>query len=129
MDLEDKDLSSKVIDAAIRVHKSLGPGFLESFYEEALCLELKNSQIPYERQKTVMIFHLGQPIGEHRLDLLVDGKLIVELKAISQLESVHYSILRSYLKATNLQSGLLMNFCSMPLMVKRVGREYFPNHS
>lgn len=124
MELEDKDLSSSVIEAAIKVHKTLGPGFLEAFYEAALCLELSKARIPYERQKSITISYQGEKIGEHRLDLLVDQKLVVELKAVSQIEPIHFSILRSYLKATDLSSGLLLNFNSMPLLVKRVGREY-----
>lgn len=126
MELEDKALSSAVIEAAIKVHKALGPGFLETFYEEALCIELSGSGIPYERQKSVVISYQGKHIGEHRLDLLIDGKLVVELKAIAQLGPIHFSILRSYLKASDLSSGLLLNFNSMPLIVKRVGREYLP---
>lgn len=124
MELEDKDLSSSVIEAAIKVHKTLGPGFLEAFYEVALCLELSKARIPYERQKSITISYQGEKIGEHRLDLLVHQKLVVELKAVSQIEPIHFSILRSYLKATDLSSGLLLNFNSMPLLVKRVGREY-----
>ena len=126
MELEDKDLSSEVIKAAIKVHKNLGPGFVEAFYEEALCIELSNAEIPYERQKSTVISYCGNAIGEHRLDLLIDRKLVVELKAVAQLDPIHFSILRSYLKATGLNSGLLLNFNSMPLLVKRVGREYLP---
>lgn len=126
MELEDKELSSSVIDAAIKVHKALGPGFIESFYEEALCLELSTARIPYERQKSITISYKGKKIGEHRLDLIIDEKLIVELKAVAQLDPIHFSILRSYLKAANISSGLLLNFNSMPLLVKIVGREYFP---
>ena len=121
--LPNRDLSSAVIQAAIEVHKQLGPGFLESIYEEALCAELAGRGIPFERQKSVQIMYKGQPTGEHRLDLLVGQQLVVELKAIAALEPVHFSIVRSYMKATHVESGLLLNFASMPLTVKRVGRE------
>jgi GxxExxY protein len=74
-----------VIEAAIRVHKSLGPGFLESFYEEALAIELSEAGTPFERQKSIVLKYKGNPIGEHRLDLLIHGKLVVEPKAIMEL--------------------------------------------
>ena len=121
VDLADKELSSSVLDAAIRVHKALGPGFLESFYEEALCIELANQQIPFERQKSIIVNYLGHPIGEHRLDLLIDGKLILELKAVSALDPVHFSIVRSYIKATGASSGLILNFSAVTLEIKSVG--------
>lgn len=129
MELEDKELSSSVIEAAIKVHKTLGPGYLESFYEEALCLELTNRQIPFERQKSVVITYLGKPIGEHRLDLLIDGKLVIELKAITELDPVHFSIVRSYMKATGATSGLILNFCTVTLGIKRVGLGNTPRNS
>ena len=123
-ELPDKELSSRVINAAIQVHKTLGPGFLESFYEEALCIELSNRDIPFERQKCICLTYLDKPIGEHRLDLLVAGALVVELKAIKELEPIHFSIVRSYMKATGVDSGLILNFATMPLTIKRVGRTH-----
>ena len=120
-------LSERVIGAAIRVHTELGPGFLESVYEEALAVELRLLNLQYERQKPVPIFYRGQPVGEHRLDLLVESCLVVELKAISALENVHYAVLRSYLKALGLADALLLNFATTRLTVKRVGREYSPH--
>jgi len=113
-----------VIEAAIRVHKSLGPGFLETFYEEALAIELSEAGIPFERQKNIVLKYKGNPIGEHRLDLLIHGKLVVELKAIKDLEPIHFSIVRSYMKAVGVESGLILNFGAMPLTIKRVAREY-----
>jgi GxxExxY protein len=82
--------------------------------------------IAFERQKLLPIFYREHLIGEHRLDLVVEGKVIVELKAISNLEDIHYAIVRSYLKAANLADALLLNFATMRLLVKRVGREYHP---
>ncbi len=123
-ELLHKDLTDGIIQAAIAVHKALGPGFLESIYEEALCIELKILNIPFERQKTIKLTYRNLPIGEHRLDLLVAERVVVELKAIKALEPLHYSIVRSYMKATNLNSGLLLNFAAMPLTIKRVGREH-----
>jgi GxxExxY protein len=127
MGLGNFELSDRVIAAAIRVHKELGPGFLESMYEEALAIELAQAGISFERQKLLPVFYREHVIGEHRLDLLIDGKLILELKAISQLDKIHFAIVRSYLKATSLDDALLLNFASTTLVVKRVGREYHPD--
>ena len=117
-------LIERVIGAAIRVHTELGPGFLESLYEEALGIELRSLGIQFERQKPVPIFYRAQPIGEHRVDLFVESAIIVELKATSVLEKVHFAILRSYLKALGLSDGLLFNFAAARLTIKRVGREF-----
>lgn len=125
--LPDKEITAEIISAAIAVHKALGPGFLESIYEEALCIQLTCQGIPFERQKVIRMTYQGHPIGEHRLDLLVDKHVVVELKAIKAFEPIHFSVVRSYMKATNTESGLLLNFASMPLTVKRVGREYVPS--
>lgn len=121
--LEFEELSGQVIAAAITVHKELGPGFIESIYEEALAAEFDFLNIPYERQKPIQIFYRQRILGEHRLDFLVNGCLVVELKAIQAFERIHFAITRSYLKATNCQVGLLLNFAAMPLTIKRVGRE------
>ena len=118
--LPDKELTADIISAAIAVHRALGPGFLESIYEEALCIELASRNIPFERQKIIHLTYQDRLIGEHRLDLLVNHRVVVELKAIKAFEPVHYAIVRSYMKATNTVSGLLLNFAAMPLTVKRV---------
>lgn len=121
--LADQEITDRIIGAAIQVHKTLGPGFLEAIYEEALAVEFDHLGIHYERQRTIHLEYRGKPIGEHRLDFLVEGVVIVELKAIQGLEDIHFAIVRSYLKATRLQSALLLNFACMPLTIKRVGRE------
>jgi GxxExxY protein len=121
--LRHKDLSGSVIAAAIEVHQRLGPGFLESIYEAALCIELGIRGIRYERQKIVPLKYRDRLIGEHRLDLLVEGVLVVELKAVKSLEDIFFPITRSYMKAVGVDDGMLLNFASMPLTVKRVGRE------
>jgi GxxExxY protein len=127
MELGNKELTDQIIGTAIRVHKELGPGFLESMYEEALGIELSAAGIPFERQKLLPIFYREHLIGEHRLDFLVEGKIVVELKAISALEDVHCAIVRSYLKAANLHDALLLNFATTRITIKRVGREYHPS--
>ncbi len=121
--LNDGELTGKIIAAAIAVHRDLGPGFLESLYEEALCIELDWLQISFERQKRVPLYYRSRRIGEHRLDLFLDNSVVIELKAIKALEAIHFTMVRSYMKATGVESGLLFNFATMPLTIKRVGRE------
>jgi GxxExxY protein len=116
--------TERIISAAIRVHTELGPGFVESLYEEALAVELRTLGIEFERQKPVPIFYRGQPIGEHRVDLLVAREVVIELKATVALEKVHFAIFRSYLKALGLSHALLFNFATTRLTIKRVGREF-----
>ncbi|MEY2494365.1 MAG: hypothetical protein QOJ45_857 [Verrucomicrobiota bacterium] len=127
MELGNFELTERIIAAAIRVHKELGPGFLELMYEEALAIELASAGITFQRQKLLPVFYREHLIGEHRLDLVVEGKLILEPQAISQLEKIHFAIVRSYLKASGLDDALLLNFASTRRVVKRVGREYRPD--
>jgi GxxExxY protein len=104
------ELAHDVIGAAIEVHRHLGPGFLESVYEEALCVELADRRIPFERQKEISLLYKDREIGKHRVDLLVGGSLIVELKTVEALAEIHTAQVISYLKATGLSLGLLINF-------------------
>ena len=104
----------------IQVHKALGPGFLEKIYEEALCLELTKAGLRFERQKIVVVAYDEQPIGEHRLDLLVEDTVVLELKACRAIDDAHLATTRSYLKATSLQLGLVINFSKPVLDIKRV---------
>ena len=122
--LKDADLTGNIIAAAIAVHKELGPGYIESIYEEALCIELEARAVPFARQLPVEVTYRGKRVGEHRLDILVAERAVVELKAIQALENIHFAVTRSYMKALNTDCGLLLNFATMPLTVKRVGREY-----
>ena len=121
--VDTEELIRNVIGAAINVHRELGPGFLESVYEAALAIEFERLEIRFERQKIVPIHYLGRKVGEHRLDFLVEGCLVVENKAVSEIEPVFFVIVRSYLKATGTHDGLLFNFAAMPLTIKRVGPE------
>jgi GxxExxY protein len=113
-------LSGRVIEAAICVHRQLGPGFLESVYESALRVALRNRGIMYQSQREVLVFYEGEEVGVHRLDLVVEDQIVVELKAVKQLEDIHFAQVRSYLKATRLEVGLLMNFNASTLLVKRI---------
>jgi GxxExxY protein len=121
--LRDSEITESIIAAAIAVHRELGPGFLESVYEQALAVEFAIRGIAFVRQKAIPLFYRDQQIGEHRIDFVVEDKIIVELKAVEALEKVHFAIVRSYLKAAGLSDGLILNFSSMPLAVKRVRRE------
>lgn len=118
------ELTERIIGAAIRVHRELGPGFLESIYEEALAIEFNEQGIRYERQKPLPVMYREHHVGEHRLDFLVESAVVVELKAVADFENIHFAIVRSYLKAADLDHALLMNFAATTLAVKRVGREF-----
>lgn len=103
-------LITRVIGAAIEVHRQLGPGFLESVYERTLCHELDLRGIRYEWQKEITVHYKELMIPGQRLDLLVDERLIVELKAVEELAPIHQAQVLSYLKSTGLRAGLLINF-------------------
>ena len=120
-ELGQKELSRRVIEAAIALHKALGPGFLESVYENALCIELSRMGIRFEQQKVVGIYYQGEEVGQHRLDLLIEGVFLVELKAVSALEDVFFAIARAQMRAADIDDGIILNFASMPLTIKRVG--------
>lgn len=118
------ELAHAVIGAAIEVHRTLGPGFLESVYEEALCVELRLRSIPFAHQYPVAVDYKGHSVGEGRLDLLVGNELVVELKTVDSLAPIHEAQVISYLKTTGCHLGLLINFNSVLLKdgIKRVVR-------
>ena len=105
-----KDITEKIISCAIEVHSSLGPGLLENLYEEAMEHELKSRGIVYKRQKELEIKYKGNPIGNYRLDYLIENKVIVELKCVEAIKGIHIAQVLTYLKAENLRVGLLINF-------------------
>ena len=113
-------LSNKIIGAAIEVHSELGPGFLESIYEEALKLELSEHDLKFEAQKEINIEYLGVLVGTHRLDIIVEDKIIIELKAVKDLTDIHFVQLRSYLKTIDLKIGPLLYFSKPTLEIRRV---------
>jgi GxxExxY protein len=119
-ELEHEELTNKIIACAIDVHKKLAPGFIESIYENAFIIELKRKELPFERQKEVVIQYDGNEVGKHRLDLIVADTIVVELKAMRNIEDIHFVIVRSYLKALGKEHGLLINFSRKVLEVKRV---------
>jgi GxxExxY protein len=99
-----------VIGAALEVHRTLGPGFLEAVYEEALCVELSLRRIPFARQVPIGVHYKGNLVGQARMDLVVDSQLVVELKATECIAPVHVAQVLSYLKAARLRLGLLITF-------------------
>ena len=113
MPLEHEALTERIIGAAIEVHRRLGPGFLESVYEKALVVELKKRGLAVERQVEIIVYYAGVEVGRHVLDLFVENTIVVELKAIKNLEDVHFAIVRSYLKAADRKHGLLLNFAKI----------------
>ncbi|MFZ5994883.1 MAG: GxxExxY protein [Thermodesulfobacteriota bacterium] len=120
--MDINDLSGEVISAAIEVHKILGPGLLESAYEECLCRELELRQIPYERQKDLPIEYKGIKLDcGYRLDVLVENRLVLELKACDALQPIHKAQLLTYLKLTGIKVGLLINF-NVPILKQGIKR-------
>ncbi len=105
-----QELTEQIIAAAIEVHRQLGPGYLEQIYENALVLELEHRGHDIKRQVSCNVSYRGQRIGQHRLDLLVDDQVVLELKSVDALAATHAAQLWSTLKAANKRIGLLMNF-------------------
>jgi GxxExxY protein len=109
---EHDPLTHRIIGCAIEVHRHLGPGLLEATYEKALCIELEDARLPYSRQVPVPILYKGRLIGEHRPDLIVDERVLVEIKSVEALHSVHRAQTLAYMRVLRLPVGLLMNFNS-----------------
>lgn len=107
---ETEDIVERVIGAAIEVHRHLGPGYLESIYHKAMCVELAERHLAFEVEKRVSLEYKGRQLAYHKLDLIVEQRVIVEVKAVAQLEEIHGAQLVAYLRATGLRAGLLMNF-------------------
>jgi len=108
-------ITEKIIGCAIEVHRNLGPGLLESIYESALCVEFDNNDVEYQRQILIPVRYKDNIIGEHKLDLLVENEIIVELKAIDKMAPIFEAQLLSYLKMAKKKLGLLINFNSIQL--------------
>lgn len=119
-DLKHNDLTRAVIGAAMEVHSNLGPGFLENVYEAALAIELNIRNVPYERQKAIPVMYKGEKAKDFFCDFLVDGKVLVELKAIQIMTEIEEAQVLNYLKVTGLQVGLLVNFGQRSLKYKRL---------
>ena len=122
MSLEDNKLTQAIMDSLFQVHSAMGPGLIESVYEECLCHELATRGIPYEKQKTVALNYKGHQLGNGlKLDVLVDKKVVIELKSCDAILPVHKAQLMTYLKLTGLPIGFLVNF-NVPLIKNGVQR-------
>ena len=115
-----KELTRKIIGTAMEVYNTLGCGFLESVYEEALTLEFRLQSIEFERQKPLDVFYKGTKVKQFVCDFLVEGSVLVELKAIKELTPLETGQVLNYLKSTDLKLGLLLNFGASSLQYKRV---------
>ncbi|MBL7721725.1 MAG: GxxExxY protein, partial [Chitinophagaceae bacterium] len=119
------EITEKIIGASMKVHAALGNGFQEVIYQRALEIELQESGLEFAREFNMPVFYKERMIGERRVDFLVEGVISVELKAILQLEPVHFAQARNYLEAYNLEVGLLINFGSTSLEFKRLQNPKF----
>ena len=115
-----RDLSYQIMGAIFEVHKELGPGFLESVYEKALIEEFTKKAIKVETPRVINVIYKGKKIGVHRLDLVVEGKVVVELKTVERFSIHHKSQLTSYLKASGFKLGILVNFLKGKVEYRRV---------
>jgi GxxExxY protein len=121
MALEHEELTGRIIGAAIEVHRQLGPGFIESIYEKALVYEMRERGLKVEQQLEALVLYNGNvEVGKHRLDVVVEGEIVIDLKAISELLDIHFAILKSQLRAVKRKHGLLLNFAKVKLEARRV---------
>jgi GxxExxY protein len=119
---EINQLTERIIGLAIEVHKHLGPGLSEAAYERALCIEFSGAGLPYHKQVGLPVLYKGEVVAEHRPDLVVANRVVVEVKSVERLARVHTAQMITYLQVTGLQVGLVMNFNSATLLegLKRV---------
>ena len=118
---ELEDLVHRTIGCCIAVHKALGPGLVEAAYNRAVCIELDSAHIRFEREKSYPIVYRGKQVYLHRLDLVVHGELLIELKAVDQIHPVHRAQVMSALRVSRLRLGLLINF-NVPLLPQGIKR-------
>jgi GxxExxY protein len=114
------DITKKIIGCAMKVHNTLGNGFQEVIYQRALAIEMKKQGLEFIREQEMTIFYDGHEIGTRRVDFFVEKKILVELKALTQLEDVHMAQAINYLEAYNMEIGLLINFGAKQLQFKRL---------
>ncbi len=117
---QHSELTGRIIGCAMEVHRTLGNGFQEVIYQRALAIEMAHLGLEFSREHVMQIFYKGQEIGTRRADFFVEGKVMVELKAVIQLEDVHLAQAINYLEAYGLEVGLLINFGNRSLQFKRV---------
>ncbi len=117
--LLEEDLTEKILGAAFTIHNSLGYGFLEKVYENAIAVELAQAEIAVKQQKAIPVKYRNTVVGDYIADLVVEGRVILEIKAARELDSAHEAQLLNYLKATGIRVGLLLNFGRSKLQFKR----------
>jgi GxxExxY protein len=121
MEMEEIDkITEKIIGCAMTVSNTLGAGFLEKVYENALAIELRKAGLKVEQQKPISVMYSGQVVGHYIADLLVEGVVIVELKAARVIDDIHQAQMLNYLKATHLKIGLILNFGTSKMGIKRM---------
>ena len=118
-------LTHKIIGCAMKVHSTLGNGFQEVIYQRALAIEMQKNKLEFQKEMEMKIFYDGIDIGTRRVDFFVDNEIMVELKAIIELEDVHLAQAINYLEAYNMKTGLLINFGSKSLTFKRLLNKKF----
>jgi len=127
-DYKHSEITEKIIGSAMKVHGTLGNGFQEVIYQRALQIEMNDAGLQFEREFNMPVYYKGRNIGERRVDFFVEKNIMVEIKAIVQLENVHLAQAKNYLEAFNMQVGLLINFGSASLQFKRIENNKFTNN-
>lgn len=120
-----KDITERIIGAAMKVHSTLGNGFPENIYQRAMILQMEEDGLKFENECNMTVYYLNKPIGYRRVDFFVEGKVCVELKALGDLEPTHFTQTRNYLEAFNMEVGLLINFGALSLQFKRLNNPKF----
>ncbi len=118
--MKTNEITEKIIAAAYQVSNTLGTGFLEKVYENALRIELEKQGFKVEQQKTITVFYGSEPVGEYFADLFIENKIIIELKAVKEIIHIHHAQLMNYLRACNIQVGLIINFGNPKVEIKRM---------
>ncbi|MGZ8517281.1 MAG: GxxExxY protein [Chitinophagaceae bacterium] len=124
-DYKFKEITEKIIGSSMKVHAALGNGFQEVIYQRALEIEMQETGLDFARELTMPVHYKGRKIGERRVDFFVQEKIMVEIKAIINLENVHLAQAKNYLEAYNMQVGLLINFGAISLQFKRLENSKF----
>ena len=122
--MKHKELTEEIIKIFYKVYNTLGYGFLEKIYENAMMIEFRKSGIPAEELSPIEVTYEGEVVGGHTADIIVDNKVIIELKAAKKIAEDHHAQLLNYLKATDIEVGLLLNFGPKP----EISRKVFDNH-
>jgi GxxExxY protein len=124
-DYKFREITEKIIGSSMKVHSALGNGFQEVIYQRALEIEMEEAKLRFARELSMPVYYKGRQIGERRVDFFVEEKIMVELKAIIELENVHLAQAKNYLEVYNMQVGLLINFGSISLQFKRIENPKF----